>query len=45
VAKAIGHRDARRQPRVGAVPVQVIDSEIRPVTLRQPEESARRSID
>jgi hypothetical protein len=41
VAKAVGHRDAGRQLRVGAVPVQVIDSEIRPVTLRQPEESAR----
>ena len=41
VARAGGHRDARRELRVGAVAVQVVDGEIRPVALGEPEQPAR----
>src|SRR5690349_5906406 len=40
MAKAVGYRDAGRQLRMGTVPIQVIDSEIGPVALRQPKQPA-----
>lgn len=41
VAQAVGHGDAGRQFRMRAVLVQVVNGEIRPITLREPEEPTR----